>query len=170
MNMLPSFSETASGYIAEMGEGKAQRAASPRERRLKARSLYAKRDFNAAAAMLIDALDHPADQVFMARCLAEAGRAEAAIAVLRDAIAAWPDFGRSHLALARLLAAAGDLDGATRAAAEACRLEPNAPSATLFLGSLHLRGGDPEQAIAAYAAAADLDASSAPAFSGLALA
>ncbi len=170
MNMSPNFSETASGYIAEMDEGKAHRAASPRERRLKARSLYAKRDFNAAAAMLIDALDHPADQVFRARCLAEAGRAETAIAVLRDAIAAWPDFGRSHLALARLLAAAGDLAGATRAAAEACRLEPNAPSGTLFLGSLHLRGGDPERAIAAYAAAADLDASSAPAFSGLALA
>jgi tetratricopeptide (TPR) repeat protein len=95
------------------------------------------------------------------------GRHEAAIPLLREALAASPGDAIVHNSYGSALAAAGRLDEAVAQYRKATQLSPDYPDAHNNLGSALLQTGRPREAVPEFRRALALNASLAEAHSGL---
>ena len=82
-----------------------------------------------------------------------AQRHEDAIAALRQAISAWPDYALAHSDLGNALQASGDMQAAVQSWTRACALAPDAPMPWFNLGRNLQQHGDTSGAIDALRAA-----------------
>ncbi len=81
-------------------------------------------------------------------CLSCFEKTDDGIALLRDALLRWPEFGLAHNNLGALLGMSGDRDGAIAAVREAVRLEPAVALFRYGLGAALYNAGDLGGAIA----------------------